>query len=170
MIRTIFNIFCMLILLINTCSGSSQNDYIKNDNRMQGLVKFIKKRNGSVTWSGEALKYNIEVDGHKAIIDFSSNKNIKATMSALFPDTIFVKFNFSNAFSYSAILIENRTYGKTDKFGNYNNGEVFDTKPGLQHIQLIKNNKILSKTELLIFMENDINCSGKKLRCKQLSF
>lgn len=131
-------------------------------------LQFIKQRNGSITWSGEALKYNIEVNGRKAVIDFSSDKSIKSTMSALFTDMIFIKFTFSKVFPNADIFVEKRKYGVTDKSGNFNNGGFFDTQQGLHHIQLIKANKVVAKTEFNILSENDVSCSGKaEMHCKQ---
>lgn len=169
MIRTIFAIFSIFLTPVNVC-GAASNSYFKKDvAAIQALDEFIKQRNGSITWSGEALKYNVEVNGRKAVVDFSSDKNVKNTMSALFPETIFIKFTFSNVFSNADILIEKRKYGITDKFGSFSNGGFFDTQPGLHHVQLIKNNKVLTKTELNILNENDVNCSGKtELQCRQL--
>lgn len=171
MIRIILNVFSIFLILVNVC-GAASNAYFKKDVlATQGLDEFIKQRNGNITWSGEALKYNVEVNGRKAVIDFSSDKSIKNTMSALFPDTIFIKFTFSKVFPDADIVIEKRKYGITDKSGNFNKGSFFDTQPGLHHIQLIQNTKTVTKTELTISNENNVNCSGKaEMICKQLLY
>lgn len=168
MIRIIFNIFFIFLILVNVC-GTASNTYFKKDAiEMQGIDEFIKQRNGNITWSGEALKYNVEVNGHKAVIDFSSDKNVKNTMSTLFPDVIFIKFTFFKVFPDADIFIEKRKYGRTDKSGNFNDGSFFDTQAGLHHIQLIKNNEVVTKAELNILSENDVSCIGEtEMQCKQ---
>ena len=109
----------------------------------------------------------IDVNGRKAVVDFSLERSIRAEMSWLYPDHIVIQITFSKVKPNTKAFIDNSPIAIIDKNGNLTIPKFPISEPGKHTIQLKNNMNIVDSIILSIPSSAFVICRGKlKMLCE----
>lgn len=164
--QKIFLIFILMVMPIKTFSSNLSDVYVQSGGKLIGLSDAVSKANGSITFIGSPSKYLIDVNGRKAVVDFSSEKSIRAEMSAFYPDHIVVQITFLGVRPNTMAFLDNTPIATIDKNGNSITPIFPVSEPGKHIIQLKHIVKTFDSITLNISSSSSIECSGiDKMKC-----
>lgn len=158
----------MALIFPVSCISASINDvYVQTKGKMVGLQEAVSRANGSIVSTKQPSKYLINVNGRKAVVDFSSEKNIRAEMSAFYTDHIVVQITFLSVKPNTIAFIDNSPIATIDKNGNTITPKFPISEPGKHTVQLKGTIETVDSTILDIPSSASVICSGKlKMICK----
>ena len=150
------------------CISANINDvYVQTDKKMVGFSDAVLRANGSITYTGQLSKYLIDVNGRKAIVDFSSEKNIVTEMGAFYPDHIVIQIIFLRVKPNTTAYIDNSPIPKIDKHGNSITPKFPISEQGKHTVELKGFQDTVDLAILDIPSSSMVQCTGRgKMKCK----
>lgn len=162
-------LFFIIISFPTICFAAKLDDvYVQAGGKMIGFSDTVREAKGSIASTGKPSKYLINLNGRKAVVDFSSNKSISAEMSVFYPDHIVIQISFLNVKPNTLAFIDSSPISTIDKHGNSITPKFPISESGEHKIELRVLRKVVDSAPLLnIPISATVECSGKeKMKCK----
>ena len=160
-----------MLVISTTCFAENINDiYIKINGNVYPFQEVIARSNGAITPMEGKHKYLIEINEKKLIIDFSSGKQVRATLGFLYPSKPIIELSFINVKPNTIAYFDGEQLVKIDKSGNSESHKFQVDTQGKHIILLKKKTKIVNNSNVDIKSSSLINCSGRdNMVCKVIS-
>lgn len=169
-IKRLFCCGCVLLLSTRCLAGNIRDVSVQINGKFYGLEEAVAKYNGTIAPIENQSKYLITIGGKKAVIDFSSEKKVRATLGFIYPGKPIVQISFSKVKPNTVAYFDSIPLSKIDKFGNSYSDKFQVDVEGKHTIDLRDSLKVINSCVVNIKLSSLINCSGKnKLLCEVIT-